>query len=50
MKKIYVSPEVEVVKLQTMAMMVSSPEVEGEYNGETVEGSEFFDEEDGEDW
>jgi len=51
-KKQYINPEMEIVKIQTLSLMVGSPDAkindEESVNAEDVEASEYFDlEEDG---
>ena len=42
MKKTYIIPELEVVRIQTQQMLAGSPQLSGiEYNGETVLSREF---------
>ena len=36
MKKTYITPELEVVRIQTHQLLAASPELGGSYNGESV--------------
>ena len=48
-KKQYINPEMEIVKIQTLSLMVGSPDAkiikdeESSVNAEDVEASEYFD-------
>lgn len=46
-KKQYINPEMEIVKIQTLSLMVGSPDAkindEESVNAEDVEASEYFD-------
>ena len=44
MKKTYINPEIEVVKIQTQQMLAGSPGLGGEYGGGTPESREDNDE------
>ena len=47
MKKTYINPEMEIVKIQTLSLMVGSPDAkinnDDTVDAEEVEASEYFD-------
>lgn len=43
MKKTYIIPSMEVVRIQTQQMLASSPKLGGEYGGGTILAPEFTD-------
>lgn len=45
MKKKYINPAMEIVKIETQQVIAGSPDLGGEYGGGGVLGREFIDEE-----